>query len=584
MLVCTRGAGVWSDSDKLTAPWQAFDYLKPKVLIGPPTTLAPGNDVPMRLVAAGSDVSKQTAPARRDGAVSKRACENGTCNRHGGAGTFPESSSKRARAGSPTARSSVSAGNQPLLGQGGISNAARMDTRHPPDRPSSATGKRSWDSAQGASLAPAAPDKRSCVPPPQTSVQVGQGGISKARMGTQRPPDGQSDAAGKRPLDSAQGASVANAAGPDTRRSSPSPARSSAHPPPAAAQVTAAPAMARVDTAAQAPQHTVPPASKEPAMGGAGKQPLDTAPGATLAPAAGPDKRRSTPSAPSSDPPPPARVPVAAASAMAPVAGGGHAPPVAVPPASKEAGQAGAGQAGAPLPDLFEALGCLQGRPPDAPPVTVRPLQCVLDTCRSCALAREWNQLGTHAREKAQERIEMLLCKNYNLDTVEGAFLGHQSQRVPEAFQALVDDLVPRMAIYNCDVFRSTYPGDPSPSVSEMKCILVRSGVAQVVGGSDWPLTGVFSNASRTRKNRGEEFEHWKSPASRIFIPALGWTKSTITSVGRSGFFFSDSTLSFSRKHRLPLSLYLCPFFLDSTVFCSTCTTILTFEHFLIRL
>jgi len=91
-----------------------------------------------------------------------------------------------------------------------------------------------------------------------------------------------------------------------------------------------------------------------------------------------------------------------------------------------------------------------------------------------------------------------------------------------------------------------------------MKCILVRSGVAQVVGGSDWPLTGVFSNASRTRKNRGEEFEHWKSPASRIFIPALGWTKSTITSVGRSGFFFFGLYIVFLAQIQTPsLSLSL---------------------------
>lgn len=41
MLVCTRGAGVWSDSDKLTAPWQAFDYLKPTVLMG--TTITDGS-------------------------------------------------------------------------------------------------------------------------------------------------------------------------------------------------------------------------------------------------------------------------------------------------------------------------------------------------------------------------------------------------------------------------------------------------------------------------------------------------------------------------------------------------------------
>ena len=84
------------------------------------------------------------------------------------------------------------------------------------------------------------------------------------------------------------------------------------------------------------------------------------------------------------------------------------------------------------------------------------------------------------------------------------------------------------MAEFSCDSFRRVNRDSP-PSVDEMCCIMIRSQVATVVGGTDWPLTTIFDHQSRKGQVKGEiDVFFYKTPAARILFRAIGWTTSAM--------------------------------------------------------
>jgi hypothetical protein len=149
--------------------------------------------------------------------------------------------------------------------------------------------------------------------------------------------------------------------------------------------------------------------------------------------------------------------------------------------------------------------------------------------------------LGDDERETEQNRMAALLAEYYNEDhdtddehdddehdDDEHDDASTLPAAVPPPFQAIIDRLARSMAEFSCDAFRGVNQGSP-PSVDEASCIMIRSQVARVVGGTDWPLTGIFDHQSRTGQVKGEtDGFFYKTPAARILFRALGWTTSTM--------------------------------------------------------
>ena len=141
--------------------------------------------------------------------------------------------------------------------------------------------------------------------------------------------------------------------------------------------------------------------------------------------------------------------------------------------------------------------------------------------------------LDDDERQTEENRMAALLAEYYNEDDDtddehdddEHDDASTLPAAVPPPFQAIIDRLARSMAEFSCDAFRGVNQGSP-PSVDEMCCILTRSQVAKVVGGTDWPLNTVFDNQSR--KGRVEGVFFYKTPAARILFRALGWTTSAM--------------------------------------------------------
>ncbi len=183
-----------------------------------------------------------------------------------------------------------------------------------------------------------------------------------------------------------------------------------------------------------------------------------------------------------------------------------------------------AADASEPLADESRAFGCFNDRRSSASEVLVRPIECDATTCRSCALASRWTTLGDHERETEENRMAGLLAKYYNEDDDTST----SPTALPQAFQEIIDRLARSMAEFNCDAFRRVNK-DCSPSVDEMCCIMIRSQVATVVGGTDWPLTSIFDHQSRRGHVKGQPgVSFYKTPAARILFRALGWTVTTM--------------------------------------------------------
>ena len=214
----------------------------------------------------------------------------------------------------------------------------------------------------------------------------------------------------------------------------------------------------------------------------------------------------------------------------------------------QEANKREAADERATLPDESQAFGAVFGRQGGASKVRVRPIMCDASRCRSCALARRWTMLGDDERETEENRMAALLAEYYNEDDDtddeqdddehdddEHDHDEHDADQpddastlqadVPPDFQVIIDRLARSMATFSCDAFRRVNQDSP-PSVDEMCCILTRSQVAKVVGGTDWPLNTVFDNQSR--KGRVEGVFFYKTPAARILFRAFGWTTSTM--------------------------------------------------------